>query len=93
MISKNGERFEIKGPITMANARSIMEEGATLFNHGEVEVDLAGVDEVDSSAVSILLQWMRQAQLSNQPILFFNLPENLKSLIALYDVVEIIPHR
>ena len=93
MISKNGERFELKGSVTMDNARAIMEEGQALFNHEDVKVDLAGVDEVDSSAVSILLQWMREAKLRNQPILFFNLPANLKSLIALYGVDEMIPNQ
>ena len=90
MITNDGNRFRVDGPITMANARSVMEQGDSLFNHGEVEIDLAAVDEVDSSAVSILLQWVREAKQRDQKIIFINLPENLKSLVTLYGVQDFI---
>ena len=91
MITKDGNRYRVQGPMIMDNARSILEEGTSLFNHDAVEVDLAGVDEVDSSAISILLQWLREAQHRNQGLTFINLPENLKSLVTLYGVLELIP--
>ena len=90
MITKDDNRFRVDGPITMANARSILEQGDSLFNHGEVEVDLGAVNEVDSSAVSILLQWIREAKQRDQKLIFTNLPENLKSLVALYGVQDFI---
>lgn len=59
---------------------------------GQLErvVDLGKVDAVDSSAVSVLLQWSRQARDNNVKISFINLPPNLLSLAKLYDVAEVL---
>ena len=60
-----------------------MFEGVTL-------VDLAGVTEVDSSAVSLLLEWRRQVK--GAALRFANLPPALKSLADLYGVAfDLIP--
>jgi phospholipid transport system transporter-binding protein len=45
---------------------------------------------VDSAAVSLLLEWQRTARAANRRIEFVNLPENLKSLAALYGVSELL---
>jgi phospholipid transport system transporter-binding protein len=91
MIVKEGKGFRVDGPITMHTVRSVMEEGQSLFNHDVLEIDLSGVKEADSSAVSLLLEWVREAQRRNQQLRYLNLPENIKSLANLYGVLELIP--
>ncbi len=54
-------------------------------------VDLAQVDAVDSSAVSVLLQWSRLSRENGVQLSFINLPPNLLSLANLYDVAEVLP--
>jgi phospholipid transport system transporter-binding protein len=68
----------------------VLEEGNRLFAADRVTLDLAAVTEVDSAAVSLLLEWRRAAGRSNQRIEFINLPDNLKSLAKLYGVTELI---
>lgn len=91
MITKEGDRYLIRGPVTMANVQSVLAEGRKLFTGAAVTVDLSGMTEVDSSAVSVLLEWLRAAAADNRRIEFRGLPENLKSLISTYGIQEIIP--
>jgi phospholipid transport system transporter-binding protein len=92
MIEEEDGRYVIRGAITIANARSLLDESMNLFrNDGPLVVDFSGAEEVDSSAVSLMLEWMRQARRSNRQIRFCKLPANLKSLATLYGVLELIP--
>jgi phospholipid transport system transporter-binding protein len=54
-------------------------------------VDLAQVEAVDSSAVSLLLSWVRQAQARQITLSFVNAPSNLHSLVSLYGLSEMLP--
>lgn len=90
MISCEGGRCEVRGPLTIATAASLAEEGRRLFVAERVVVDLAGVTEVDSAAVSLLLEWRRAAGSAHRRIDYVNLPDNLKSLAALYGVSELL---
>lgn len=90
MISCDGGNCMVRGPLTINNAAAVLEEGAQLFTAERVRVDLAEVTEVDSAAVSLLLEWRRAAQRGNRQIEFINLPQNLLSLAALYGVSELL---
>ncbi len=90
MISCDGGSCKLQGPVTISNAAAVLEEGNRLFAGERVSVDLSGVTEVDSAAVSLLLEWRRAAQRNNRRIEFTNIPRNLKSLAALYGVSELL---
>jgi phospholipid transport system transporter-binding protein len=45
---------------------------------------------VDSSAVSLVLEWLREAQRNQRKLRFTHLPDNLKSLATLYSVLDLI---
>jgi len=49
------------------------------------------VTQADSAAVGMLLAWVRDASARSHRIRFENLNENLRSLIALYGVGDLIP--
>jgi phospholipid transport system transporter-binding protein len=90
MISCEGERCSVKGAITIANATAVLAESEKLFDGTRTTVDLAGVTEVDSTAVSLLLEWRRAAARANRQIDFVNLPESLRSLADLYGVAHLL---
>jgi phospholipid transport system transporter-binding protein len=90
MIECENGRCRLKGPVTIGNVTQVLEEGNRLFTAVEVTLDLSQVTEVDSTAVSLLLEWRRAARRENRRITYVNLPENLKSLAALYGVTELI---
>ena len=90
MISCEGGRCAVQGPITLDNVVALLAEGNGRFAAAEVSVDLAGVTEVDSSALSLLLEWRREAGRNGRAIRYLNLPANLRSLAQLYGVTELI---
>jgi len=72
----------VSGPLTLETAR----EASLTKMPAATEVlvvDLAGVTTVDSSALGVLMHWLRQYA---GPLEFTNIPESLRSLADLYDV-------
>ena len=90
MISCDGERCTVQGPVTIAKATTVLAESAGVFTNPRTIVDLSGVTEVDSAAVSLLLEWRRQAAKTGRTIEFANVPANLRSLAELYGVLELL---
>jgi phospholipid transport system transporter-binding protein len=56
----------------------------------EVVIDLEGVAQVDSAALSLLFEWQREALRRNMKISFRKLPPSLHSLAKLYGVSELV---
>ena len=90
MIECSNGRCAVRGPINLSNVVTLLAEGRERFTDPEVKVDLAGVTEVDSTAVSLLLEWRRDALRNRRRIEFLNLPGNLTSLARLYGVIELL---
>ena len=87
--------------IVRVSGRLTMETVVGFFNKGvpqqdgvtDLVVDLAQVEVVDSSAVSLMLAWLRAAQRSKVKLSFINVPENLQSLANMYGVAETLSLR
>ena len=90
MIVPDGDNYQIQGRITIANANALLAEGLKLFVRDGLVVDLSQLEEVDSSAVSLVLEWLREARRNQSRLSFANLPDNLKSLATLYSVLDLI---
>ena len=93
MIACEGNRCTVSGPITMRNVTALLAESAGKMTGDHVVVDLAGVEEVDSAAVSLLLEWRREAAKANRRLEFANVPANLSTLAELYGVSDLIAAR
>ena len=91
MIVREGDRYFIEGALTMATVQTALAEGRQLFDGPRVQVDLSRVTEVDSSAVSLLLEWVRAASRSDRTMRYTDLNANLKSLAVLYGVSDLLP--
>lgn len=75
--------------MTVDQVNALLAESSALVMPGEI--DLGQVSEVDTTAVSLLFEWQRQAQAKRSTITFVNLPDNLVSLAKLYGVSDLIP--
>ncbi len=84
----------MSGNVTMDSVVTMLKEGLLaqdVTSSTAVRlIDLAGLDKVDSSAVSMMLAWLRDAQRQERAISFINVPENLLSLARLYGVSEML---
>jgi len=94
-VIESGEgRFRLRGAVTMANANTLREAGLRVFAAGDpgaVELDLDTVTEVDSSALSLLLEWRRQLARQGRVLRLHGLPPNLRSLAGVYEVLDLLP--
>lgn len=81
----------VRGPLTLTTVELLLGDASRGVDGPEIRVDLSAVTEADSSAVGLLLAWVRDAAVGGRRMRFENLPSNLKSLIKLYDVGEFIP--
>ena len=74
----------------MDNANLLLDQSKALVLSDGTEVDFSQVGELDTSGVSLMLEWRRRAIAENKQLSFVNFPEGLASLAALYGVSDLI---
>ena len=89
-ITQNENRWDVTGDIEMDNANTLLKLSKALVLSDQAVVDFAKVAEVDTSAVSLMLEWQRRAKVESKQISFVNLPKSLTSLTALYGVADLV---
>ncbi|HEY7986169.1 MAG TPA: STAS domain-containing protein [Methylophilaceae bacterium] len=90
LFTQQGNKLAIHSAITVDTVATLLGEVIPLLK-SPLEIDLEKVPEVDSSALSLMFEWLRLAKQNNAVLSYCNLPENLTSLAALYGVLEMIP--
>jgi phospholipid transport system transporter-binding protein len=83
-------RWKYSGALTFANAGRVFAAAAAMPLPAAGEIDLAGVDAVDSSAVAVLLALKRRAANEGRPLTFAHVPAALTLLADLYGVREML---
>lgn len=92
MIRQQNGSFVFQGAITIETITPLLRESEPLFaTEGDWALDFAAVEYVDSAAVSLLLEWMRQAAAHGRKLVARNLPDSLQCLLKVYDLQETIP--
>lgn len=90
LVLREGGELSVEGSITINNVVAMVGRGIALFDRDNMVIDLAHVAEVDSSAVSMLLEWQREGDRRNCPVRLVNIPLNLRSLVQLYGLSELM---
>lgn len=83
-------RLAVSGPVTLQNVGALVARGDALVRDGARCVDLAGMAEVDSAALAMLLHWIRTARGAHGALAVENAPESLRSLARLYDLEALV---
>jgi phospholipid transport system transporter-binding protein len=91
MIRREGERMLVSGALTLASVAADLAQGKAAIAEGVRCVDLGGVGELDSSALALLLAWLREAKRLGRELAFANLPQGLTTIARLYGVAELLP--
>jgi|WetSurMetagenome_2_1015567.scaffolds.fasta_scaffold67334_3 phospholipid transport system transporter-binding protein len=89
-ITQIENRWEITGDIEMDNANALLMASNELAIVDNALVDFSNVKEIDTAAISLILEWTRRAIEENKQLKFVNLPANLNSLTQLYGVADLI---
>jgi len=91
MIRREGERMLVGGALTLATVAALLHEGNEAIAQGVRTVDLGEVGELDSSALALLLAWLREARRRDGSLCFENLPQGLTTIARLYGVADLLP--
>ena len=90
MINQAGDRLLLQGPVTIATVSALLAQVRTLLVPGAAVLDFAEVSEVDSAAVALALECLREAHKRKLPLSLANLPEAMQHLAELYAVSELL---
>lgn len=90
MIERAGERLLVRGAVTLGDVTRWRAAGLQAIDRDGLTIDLSGVNEADSSALSLLLEWQRAAKARGFRIKYSGLPDNLRSLAQVYGVLELL---
>lgn len=86
MIREDRGILRLEGAVTHANAPRLREEGRRLLGGRDTTVDLAGVAEIDSSVVALLLDWRRACAAAGGRLRVTNAPATVRALAQVYGV-------
>lgn len=89
-ITQNNNSWELQGDIVMDDANQLLVKSKELTLSDNASVDFSKVSDVDTSAVSLILEWRRRAIAENKQLSFVNFPAELTSLVALYGVESLV---
>jgi phospholipid transport system transporter-binding protein len=91
MIERRDGRLLLSGSITFSDALEWREAVLQELDRDGLILDLAGIHEADSAALSLLLEWRREAGARGYALRYANLPQAIRSLAEVYGVVGLIP--
>ena len=87
MIERQDGRLLVTAPMIMANARGLLDAGRSALRQGEVVFDFS----LDSSAIAVMLGWLRSADAAGARVNFAHIPAGVRSLAELYGVTDLLP--
>jgi phospholipid transport system transporter-binding protein len=85
-IVQEGNSWQISGDLIINNITQVLNASKTLSLVGPAQLDFSKVTDVDTSAVSLILEFKRRANAEKVELSLVNVPENLTSLMQLYGV-------
>ena len=89
-IAQVDNRWQLSGDVVIGSAKAILTASQGFAIANDTAVDFAQAADIDTTALSLILEWKRRAQTEKKTLRFINLPANLSSLAELYGVEELI---
>ena len=89
-LIQQGNQWRVSGDVLMANAQALLDQSTALSLEIDTEIDFSAVTDVDTVALSLMLEWQRRAAKNNCNVTYSHLPANLISLADLYGVTDFI---
>ena len=89
-LRREGQMLLIEGAVTLDTVPGLISEAEEHLRQGADAIDFSAVTEVDSAAVALALEWVRQAERANVALRLVNLPTSIQDLAKLYGVSELL---
>ena len=95
MIARDNDTLRVSAPMLIGNAADLLAAGRDSLRSvppsERVLIDLGQVQEVDSSALSVVFAWLRTAARQGVGVRLVNPPASMLSLAEFYGVSELLP--
>lgn len=83
-------RFSVSGSLDAVSVIDIFEASEKQFaGVSQIEIELGGVTDADSSGLALLLEWLRLARIRDQSIRFRDLPPQISALARISEVEDL----
>ena len=90
MITQEGDRLLVEGPVTIGTVAALLAQSRVLLAPGVAVLDFKGATEVDSAAVALALECLREARRRKVALSLANVPEAMQNLAELYAVSDLL---
>jgi len=90
MIHRAGDHLRLEGDVSFDTVEALLPAGLALFDGPLVEIDLGGVLTVDSSAIALLLAWMRACRDAGRELRLTAPVPAVLELARLYGVTDLL---
>ena len=93
-IDKTDMGFRLSGVLSVSNAKDVLVSGNDILRkiEGEfVTIDFSLITSLDSSAISLMLEWLRVGEACGKTINFKGLSSSFESLIEVYGLAQVLP--
>ena len=89
-LRRQGDRLLLEGKLGIETVPAVLREARAACRDGVRVVDLTGVSEVDSAALALLVELLRETRAAGREVTFANLPPAMEKLAQLYAVSDLI---
>lgn len=90
MISERDGQLFVSGAMNQHTASLLLPAGEALVRQADRVLDLSGISVVDSSAIALLLGWIRAARSAGRQLSIVESPRAIISLASLYGVTSLL---
>ncbi len=90
MITQEGDRLFVEGAVTIGTVSALLAQARALLAPGVAVLDFKGATEVDSAAVALARECLREARRRKLVLSLANLPEAMLHLAQLYAVSDLL---
>ncbi|RMG54435.1 MAG: STAS domain-containing protein [Gammaproteobacteria bacterium] len=78
--------WQVIGSVTLQTATELLELPGPAAGNGELYIDWSRVEVVDSAAVALMIEWLRQARQADVRLRFSGLSAPLRNLLQVFDL-------
>jgi phospholipid transport system transporter-binding protein len=89
-IAQTENIWHLSGDVVIGTASAILNASEQLVLVQNTTLDFSKVEDIDTTAISLILEWKRRALKQNVSLQVANLPVNLTNLINLYGVNDMV---
>jgi anti-anti-sigma factor len=91
-LNEKNLTLEVNGSIHFDNVVHVLTQSQSLLQQlVALKIDLKGLVHCDSSAIALLIAWVRDAKKQHKSIQFLNMPKFMQAILTVCDLESVLP--